>query len=79
MHAGILGVLRSVASDSSVIGSKKLPAVAGQFPPSSLRFRPHGNSQWTIRIGDHYRALAHFDGEMFVWTWIGSHEKYNKF
>jgi hypothetical protein len=31
-----------------------------------------------VRIGDHYRALADFDGEIFIWTWIGSHEDYNK-
>jgi hypothetical protein len=29
-------------------------------------------------FGDHYRAVACFDGEMFIWTWIGSHEEYNK-
>jgi hypothetical protein len=44
----------------------------------SLRFRPHGNGRWSVRVGDHYRALAHCDGETFIWTWIGSHEKYNK-
>jgi hypothetical protein len=32
-----------------------------------------------VRIGDHYRALAEFDGQPFIWTWIGSHEDYNKF
>jgi hypothetical protein len=31
-----------------------------------------------VRIGDRYRALADFDGETFIWTWIGSHEDYNK-
>ena len=44
----------------------------------SLRFRPHGNSQWSVRIGDHYRALAYLDGDTFIWTWIGSHESYNR-
>lgn len=29
--------------------------------------------------GDHYRALADFDGDTFIWKWIGSHEDYNKF
>ena len=45
---------------------------------ASLRFRPHGKGKWSVRIGDHYRALAEFDGETFIWTWIGSHEDYNK-
>jgi hypothetical protein len=30
-------------------------------------------------VGDHYRAIAWFDGGMFIWTWIGTHEEYNKF
>jgi hypothetical protein len=42
----------------------------------SVRFRPHG--QWSARIGDHYRALADYDGQTCVWTWIGTHEEYNK-
>ena len=46
-------------------------------PPSA--FAPHGNGQWSARIGDHYRALADFDGQTYVWTWIGTHEEYNKF
>ena len=44
----------------------------------SLRFRPHGTGKWAARIGDHYRAIAYFDGETFIWTWIGTHEQYNK-
>ncbi len=44
----------------------------------SLRFRPHGKGKWSVPIGDHYRALAEFDGQLFIWTWIGSHEDYNK-
>ncbi len=45
----------------------------------SLRFRPHSHGKWSARVGDHYRAIAWFDGEMFIWTWIGTHEEYNKF
>ncbi len=33
---------------------------------------------YSARVGDHYRAVADFDGEVFVWTWIGSHEEFNK-
>jgi mRNA-degrading endonuclease RelE of RelBE toxin-antitoxin system len=45
----------------------------------SLRFRPHSHGKWSARIGEHYRAIAYSDGEIFIWTWIGSHEQYNKF
>ena len=42
----------------------------------SLRFK---NNQWSARIGDRYRAVGRFvDGSTFLWTWIGTHEDYNK-
>jgi mRNA-degrading endonuclease RelE of RelBE toxin-antitoxin system len=34
----------------------------------SIRFRPHGSGKWSARIGDHYRAIAHYDGDSYVWT-----------
>jgi hypothetical protein len=45
----------------------------------SLRFKPFKSNQWSARLGGHYRAVGRFvDGNTFLWTWIGSHEDYNK-
>ena len=45
----------------------------------SLRFKPLKNDQWSVRVGDHYRAVGYFqDDYTFIWTWIGTHEDYNK-
>lgn len=45
----------------------------------ALRFKPFKQNQWSARVGDHYRAVGRFiDGNTFLWTWIGSHEDYNK-
>jgi len=45
----------------------------------SLRFKKFRHGQWSVRVGDHYRAVDFFrDAKTFVWTWIGSHEDYNK-
>jgi len=44
----------------------------------SLRFKPLGKSNWSARVGDHYRAVGKFSGEVFIWEWIGTHEEYNK-
>jgi hypothetical protein len=45
----------------------------------SLRFRPIKSRQWSVRVGEHYRAIGHFvAGNTFLWTWIGTHEDYNK-
>lgn len=41
-----------------------------------MRFRP---GDWSARVGDHYRAVGYFeDSDTFIWTWIGTHEEYNK-
>jgi hypothetical protein len=45
----------------------------------SLRFRPIKSKQWSVRVGDHYRAVGHFvANDAFLWTWIGTHEDYNR-
>ncbi len=45
----------------------------------SLRFKPFKRDDWSIRVGEHYRAVGYFaNQDTFVWTWIGSHEDYGK-
>ena len=50
---------------------------ANAFHPS-LHFKSIGQANWSVRVGDHYRAVGKFSGNGFVWEWIGSHEEYNK-
>jgi hypothetical protein len=46
----------------------------------SLHFKPFRENFWSARVGDHYRVVGyHRDPNTFVWTWIGTHEEYNKF
>ena len=52
--------------------------LANPFHPS-LQFKRFKGDFWSVRVGDHYRAVGYFrDGDTFVWTWIGTHEEYNK-
>ena len=44
-----------------------------------MQFKPLIGNVWSVRIGDHYRALARRDGDLVVWFWIGTHEGYNNF
>jgi len=44
----------------------------------SLRFKRIGERNWSARVGDHYRVVGKFSGDMFVWQWIGTHEEFNK-
>jgi hypothetical protein len=50
---------------------------ANAYHPS-LHFKSIGKSDWSVRVGGHYRAVGKFSEETFLWEWIGSHEEYNK-
>jgi hypothetical protein len=49
------------------------------FHPS-LHFKKVGRTKsvWSVRVGDHYRALAREKPEGIVWFWIGSHAEYDQ-
>ena len=44
----------------------------------SLGFKQRKSGSWSVRIGDHYRAIGEIRGDVMIWFWIGSHETYNK-
>lgn len=44
---------------------------------SSLHFKRIG-SLWSVRVGDHYRALGHDVADGVQWFWIGTHSEYDK-
>jgi mRNA-degrading endonuclease RelE of RelBE toxin-antitoxin system len=44
----------------------------------SLRFKPLEMPEWSVRIGDGYRAVGIKNGDTIIWSWIGTHEAYNK-
>ena len=47
---------------------------------ASLHFKKVGKRKqlWSVRVGEHYRALATEKPEGFVWFWIGPHTEYDK-
>jgi hypothetical protein len=47
---------------------------------SSLHFRRLQGSpdRYTVRVGDHYRALGKLRGDIMTWVWIGSHAEYDR-
>ncbi|HEX8234335.1 MAG TPA: hypothetical protein VF600_00100 [Abditibacteriaceae bacterium] len=47
---------------------------------SSLHFKKVGKHKqlWSVRVGDHYRALDLDKPEGVVWFWIGTHAEYDK-
>jgi len=44
----------------------------------SLQFKLLRDDLWSVRVGSHYRALAHVDGEEVMWVWIGHHSEYDR-
>ena len=46
----------------------------------ALHFRRLKGSEdrFTVRIGDHYRALGTLSGEKMSWVWIGTHSDYDQ-
>jgi mRNA-degrading endonuclease RelE of RelBE toxin-antitoxin system len=33
---------------------------------------------YSVRVGAHYRAVGELEDNTIIWTWIGTHEEYNK-
>ena len=33
--------------------------------------------RFSLRVGDHYRAVGQLTGDCVEWVWIGTHEEYN--
>jgi hypothetical protein len=46
----------------------------------SLHFKKVGKKKqlWSVRVGEHYRALGLDKGEGVVWFWIGTHAEYDR-
>lgn len=46
----------------------------------SLRFRRLQGSEdrFSVRVGDHYRALGRLSGSTITWVWIGTHAEYDR-
>ena len=47
---------------------------------ASLHFKKVGKRKqlWSVRVGDHYRALGTEKSEGIVWFWIGTHTDYDR-
>ncbi len=42
------------------------------------KLKDGAGNRFSIRIGDHHRAIGRRMGEVIEWVWIGTHEDYNK-
>ena len=46
----------------------------------SLRFRRLQGSEdrFSVRVGDHYRAIGRLTADTMTWVWIGTHAEYDR-
>lgn len=77
-HAGILAALPLPARRGENPRSKNYRLWSENALHPSLHFKTVGKPRWSVRVGDHHRAVGKFIGREFVWEWIGTHEEYNK-
>lgn len=59
------------------VADQKFALLKSDLNHPSLRFKKVGKV-WSVRVSQDYRALAHFDGEDYIWIWIGTHSEYDK-
>lgn len=49
-----------------------------QHPSLHFKQLKGGTNRFSVRIGNHYRAIGHLAGDTVEWVWIGTHEDHNK-
>ena len=72
---GLALAKEGVIVDASFVGAPRPRNTRAQN--AEIKEAGH-DTLYSVRVGDHYRAIAHVEGSSVVWTWIGSHEEYNK-
>ena len=77
-HFGVLAALPRVAGGGPGAPRKNYALWSANAFHPSLRFKSIGKPNWSVRVGDHYRAVGKFADKAFLWEWIGTHEEYNQ-
>ena len=65
-------------ADIQKLANKQFGLLKKNIHHPSLYTKKIGQDLWSVRIGNHYRALAFEIDDILVWFWIGTHEDYNK-
>ncbi len=70
-------LLEALPADAQNLAKKnhKLWLVNPRHP--SLRFKHLKGNVWSVRVGQHYRALAEVEGNEVTCLWIGTHAEYD--
>jgi hypothetical protein len=76
----ILGSAQSSAQEVQLLAEKNYRLWKAEPSHPSLQFRRlRGyDDLFTIRVGDHYRALGVMEAGGITWIWIGTHAEYDR-
>ena len=71
---------RTTISGATILGTRLFiivlfGAIQAKFASRFARGRP---GCFTVRIGDHHRAVGWLESETVTWVWIGTHAEYDR-
>lgn len=67
----------TLPADVRALADKNFALLKSDPRHPSLRFKKIGDL-WSVRVGDHYRALGTEVKEGIYWIWIGTHAEYDR-
>lgn len=68
---------QALPQDVQDLADKNYALLKSNSRHPSLYFKRVG-PLWSVRVGDHYRALGVEEGRDINWIWIGTHGEYDK-
>ena len=68
---------QALPADVRDLADKKYALLKSDPRHPSLHFKRLGEL-WSVRVGDHYRALGTDIKEGIYWVWIGTHAEYDR-
>jgi hypothetical protein len=68
---------QALPADVRDLADKKYALLKSDPRHPSLHFKRLGDL-WSVRVGDHYRALGTDIKEGIYWLWIGTHAEYDR-
>ncbi len=71
---------QSLPSEVRTLADKNYQLLKDNPYHPSLHFKKFDRKtqRWSVRVGDHYRALSIEMPAGFLWVWIGTHAEYNR-
>jgi len=67
----------TLPEDIRRLADKNFGLLKGDSRHPSLRLK-RAAEFWSVRVGDHYRALGVDADDGILWIWIGTHADYDK-